>query len=377
MRIAINTRFLLPDRLEGIGRVTHELVKRMVEQHPEDEFIFLFDRPWDEQYIYGKNVKAYAVFPPARHPFLWYWWFEYSVKRILEKEKVEVFLSPDNYLSLRTTVPTVMICHDLAHLHYPEQIPALVRRFYNRYVPRYLQHARQVITVSNFTREDVIRQYNIDPEKVKVIHNACSAHFRPIDTETAQAIRNQYSDRQPYFFYLGAVHPRKNVERMITAFDRFKTQSGLPHRLLLGGRLAWQTQAVRKAYEQANYRSEIRFLGRVSEADLPRLMGSAEALVYVSLFEGFGLPVLESLHCGVPVISSNTSSLPEVTGPAGLLVNPLSIDAITEAMLSLCQESGLRARLAAECRPQAERFSWDRSAAELYEVLKKEGKRKN
>jgi len=376
MKIAINTRFLLPDRLEGIGRVTHELVKRMVAQHPEDEFIFLFDRPWDEQFIYGKNVKPCSVFPPARHPLLWHWWFEYGIARVLRKEKVDIFLSPDNYLSLRTKVPTVMICHDLAHLHYPEQIPALVRRFYNRYVPRYLEHARKVIAVSNFTKQDIIKQYDITPDKVKVIHNACSAHFQPLDTAGIQAIRNQYADRQSYFFYLGAVHPRKNVARMITAFDRFKTQSGLPHRLLLGGRLAWQTKTVRAAYDRATYRSEIKFLGRIPEADLPLLMGAAEALVYVSLFEGFGLPVLESLHCGVPVISSNTSSLPEVTGAAGLLVDPLSIDAIAEAMLRMCQEPGLRTRLVAECQPQAERFSWDRSAAELYEVLREEGKKK-
>ena len=128
MKIAINTRFLIKDRLEGIGWFTYEVVKRLVEQHPEDEFIFFFDRPYPEEYIFGKNVKAEVLFPPARHPFLWYWWFEWSLSKALQKYKPDVIFSPDNYLSLKSDVKTVMVMHDIAHVHYPDEVPFIARK---------------------------------------------------------------------------------------------------------------------------------------------------------------------------------------------------------------------------------------------------------
>lgn len=370
MRIAVNTRFLLSARLEGIGWVTHELIRRLVAAHPDDEFLFFFDRPYSKEFIYGSNVRPIVLFPPARHPILWYAWFEFSVARALRRLKPDVFFSPDNYLSLRASTPTVMITHDLAHLHYPEQIPGLVRRYYNHFVPRFLQRADRIVAVSDYTRQDIISQYQIPPEKVELIYNGCREQFVPVPKKEQAEMREKYAGGRPYFFYLGAVHPRKNVDRMIRAFDRFKAATAAPLQLLIGGRLAWQTSDVRAAYEGAESKADIHFLGHVPEADLPRLMGAAFALVYVSLFEGFGLPVLEALRCGVPVISSTTSSLPEVTGEAGLLVDPTSEEAIAEAMQRMYGEPELYRRLVAAAPGQVAKFSWDRAAAQLYEVLK-------
>ncbi len=120
MRIAINTRFLIKEKIEGMGLFTYEVVKRMVEQHPEDEFFFFFDRPFDPTFIFGKNVTPVVLFPPARHPFLFYWWFEWSIAKALKKYGIDVFLSPDNFLSLSTKVKSVLVTHDLAYLHFPE-----------------------------------------------------------------------------------------------------------------------------------------------------------------------------------------------------------------------------------------------------------------
>ena len=179
MKIAVNTRFLLKDKLEGIGRVSYEVIKRIVEAHPDDEFIFFFDRPYHQDFIFGKNVTPVVLFPPARHPFLWYWWFEYSVASTLRKYQPDVFLSPDNYLSLRSNTKTVMISHDMAHLHYPNEIPFLVRQYYNYFVPKFLQRADHLISVSEFTKQDIIRSYKLSESKVTVAHNACSKIFRP------------------------------------------------------------------------------------------------------------------------------------------------------------------------------------------------------
>jgi glycosyltransferase involved in cell wall biosynthesis len=361
MTIAINTRFLLPNKLEGIGWFTYEVVKRLVERHPEHRFVFLFDRPYDEQFVFAKNIEPVVVFPQARHPFLWYAWFEWSVPRALKKVSADVFLSPDSYCSLRSKVPTVMVTHDIAHLHYPEQIPGLVRQYYNHFVPKFLERAERIVTVSEYSKQDMVAQYAVPPEKISVACNGSRGHFQPVDATTQKAVRDQYSNGQPYFFYLGALHPRKNLERLIQAFDLFKKQTQAPTKLLIGGRFAWQTGTIKEAYDRAEYADDIQFLGYISDDELPQIMGSALALTYVSLFEGFGMPILEAMHCEVPVVCSNVSSMPEVAGDAGLLVDPTAVHQIADAMARIDQDEALRQALVTKGRAQRRHFTWERA----------------
>ena len=183
MRIAVNTRFLLKDKLEGIGWVTYELLKRMVEQHPEDDFIFFFDRKYDESFVFGKNVKPVILYPSARHPFLWLSWFETAIPLALKKYKADVFFSPDGYCSLLTKTKTVMITHDIAHVHFPEHIPFLVKKYYNTFVPKFLKRADRIISVSHFTKKDIIKQYGIAANKISVIENGCRIGFHPLSKD--------------------------------------------------------------------------------------------------------------------------------------------------------------------------------------------------
>jgi len=369
MRIAVNTRFLLTKKLEGIGWFTYEVVRRLVQAHPEHEFIFLFDRPYDPQFIFGKNVTPVVLFPPARHPVLWLWWFEWSVPRALEKYQADVFLSPDGYCSLRASTPTVMVTHDIAHVHLPGHIPAKFRYYYNFFVPRYLRRAERIVTVSEFSKRDIAQHYEIHNEKITVACNGVREDFQPLSEAEKNAVKQQYADGQDYFFYVGAVHPRKNVHRLILAFDTFKKQTQAPVKLLIGGRFAWQTGEVKAAYDTASCKDDIVFLGYIPDAELPRLMGAALALTYVSLFEGFGVPVLEALHCEVPLLTSNVSSLPEVAGDAGLLVNPLNVEAIANGLQQLYNDTALREKLIAAGKIQREKFTWERAAAIVWDNI--------
>jgi len=371
MKIAINTRFLLKDKLEGIGWFSHEIIRRIVNQHPEDEFLFLFDRPYHADFIYAKNVEAVIINPPARHPLLWYTWFESAVPRVLKKWQPDVFFSPDGYCSLKSSTKTLMVTHDLAHLHFPEQVPYLARKYYQRYVPQYLNRADKVVAVSEFTKQDIIKNYSLPTDKVKVVYNACRTDFKPLPEGAQQKIRDQYSNGFPYFFYLGAVHPRKNVHRLIEAFDQFKQQTNAPHQLLIGGRFAWQTGPVKTAYDNAQRQQDIVFLDYLDNTATPKLMAAAFAFVYPSLFEGFGIPVLEAMHTDTPVITSNVSSLPEVAGDAALLVNPMVSKEIEKAMLQLYNEMDLRQTLIQNGRVQRQQFDWDKSAARIYNLLSK------
>ena len=369
MRIAINTRFLLKGRLEGIGRVTYELVRRLVDNNPTDEFLFLFDRPYDPSFVFADNVKAKVVFPPARHPILWKCWFDWSLPKVLKEWKADVFLSPDGYCSLRSRVPTLMITHDIVHIHYPEQINRSALYFINHHVPKYLTHAQKIVTVSNFTKKDIVEQYKIDPSKIEVIYNACQEQFKPLADKEKKAVQEKYSNGFPYFFYVGALHPRKNVDTLIRAFDQFKKDTGASIKLLIGGRWAWRIGAIKDAYDQAEHKADISFLGFVNEAELPRLLAAAHAFTYISHFEGFGLPVLEALHCEVPSIVSNTSSLPEVGGDAVLYVDPKKESEVVDEMKKLYTDKSLHQALKVKAQQQRLKFSWDDSARRLYQLL--------
>lgn len=368
MRIALNARFLLPHRMEGIGRFSAEITRRLIERRPADEFILLFDRPYDPLYTAAPNASGVALPPPARHPILWYFWFEWSLPIYFQRAQPDLFISFDGYCSLRAQVPTILTLHDIAYVHYPRQVPGLVRRYYQHYVPRYLKRADRVITVSNFVRRDIIEQYHIDPEKIHIACNGVRPVFQPLSDADRQNVRETFTGGRPYFLFLGAIHPRKNVDRLIRAYDRFREQSDSNVQLLIGGRLAWQTDAVRQAHRSARFRSDIHFLGYLPDSDVPRLLGAAEALVYVSLSEGFGVPILEAMHSEVPVITSNTSSLPEVAGNAALLVDPTCIDSIATAMVRLAGQPNLANRLIEAGRLQREHFTWER-AADAFEVV--------
>lgn len=357
--------------MEGIGWHNYELCKTLVEQHPEDEFIFLFDRPFDRQFLFAPNVKGVFLPPPARRPFLWYLWFEWALPMYFKWSKPDVFLSMDGYCSLRTKVPTVLVTHDIAYVHYPDQIPAWGLKYYQRNVPRFLERADRILTVSEFGKTDILEHFEVDPTKIQVAPNALRGQFKPINEDEKQATKFAYADGQDYFFYLGAVHPRKNVHRLILAFDEFKKRTQAPVRLLIAGRLAWQTGEIKEAYDAVDSRQDIEFLGYVPDEELKKILAAALALTYVSLFEGFGLPILEAMHCKVPVLTSNRSAMPEVAGKAALLVNPLDVEEIAKGLQVLYEDEQLRAQLVKQGVQERKRFTWEQAATLVYENINK------
>ncbi|MBL7807642.1 MAG: glycosyltransferase family 4 protein [Saprospiraceae bacterium] len=370
MKIAINTRFLQSGQLEGFGWYTHEIVRRMVQAHPEVEFIFLSDRSLDQSFLYGPNVTPVVLFPRARFAPLFLWWFEWSVRRLLKKMEVDVFFSPDSMCSLWSKTPVAMTCHDLVPIHFPKQIAWIHRYFFLIFLPRFLRRADKVITVSEYVRQDILQTFHLSANRVKTIYNGCREGFTPLHPAEKTVFRKRYSADIPYFFYAGAIHPRKNIHRLIRAFDLFKERTGAPDKLLLAGRFAWKTGEVKEAYDGSKHRADIQFLGYVPEEDLPGLTAAATALTYVSISEGFGLPMLEAMFCDTPVMAANASCLPEIAGEAALLVDPLSVEHMAEGLEMLWRDAELRQKLIEKGREQRLKFSWDQAADEVFQVLK-------
>ncbi len=353
--------------MEGIARYIYETTRRMVAAHPEDEFHFIFDRPYDKQFIFGDNVIPHVYSPPARHPFLWYLWYEWALPQAFKKITPHVFLSGDMYLSLRSKVPTVMVSHDLNFEHYPEFLPPLVSKYYRHYSPRYHRSADKLIAVSQATKADIIKTYNINEHKISVATNATPEGFYPFSSEEKKEARIQYTKGAPYFLFVGSLHPRKNLARLLKAFDIFKS-GGRPHKLVIYGRQFFKTGNIFDTHKKMTHKESVVFIDS-STCSVPEIMGGATALCYPSLFEGFGIPILEGFAAEVPVITSDISSMPEVAGDAALLVDPLSESSIQEAMVTITNDPVLAQELITKGRHRKTLFSWDKSADIIYQTL--------
>lgn len=371
MRIAVNTRLLLKDRLEGIGWFAVENLSRITRQHPEHEFIFIFDRPYDELFIFSENIEPIVAFPQARHPVLFYWWFEYSIPQVLKKVKADIFISPDGYLSLNSAIPSLTVIHDLNFEHYPEDIPWAARKHYRYYFPRYAAKANRIATVSEFSKQDIVKQYGIDPEKIDVVYNGANEAFIPLTEQQKTDQQKIYTDGKPYFVFVGALHPRKNLVNLFKAFDLFKESDNEGMKLLIVGEKMWWTEAIKNAYEELTYKDDVIFSGRLSIDKLTRAVGAARALLYVSYFEGFGIPIVEAFNAEVPVITSNVTSMPEVAGDAALLVDPFSVESIADAMSRISKDKKLDKELIEKGRLQKTNFTWQKSSERLWGAIEK------
>ena len=366
MVIAVNTRLLLKGKLEGIGWFTLETLKRIARNHPEHQFIFIFDRAYFPDYIFSDNVKPVVIGPPTRHPVLWYLWFEFQIPRILRKYKADLFLSPDGYLSRRTKVKQLAVIHDINFVHRPGDLPWLKAKYYNYFFPKFAKLAQRIATVSFYSKEDITRSFKVDYDKIDVVYDGINQIFEPVSEEEKIKTREKYTGGSEYFLFVGALHPRKNICGLLKAFDAFKSVNREGVKLVIVGGEMHKTGEIFETFENLRYKNDVIFTGRVSTAELHDIFGAAMSLVFVPFFEGFGIPIVEAMSAGVPVICSNTTSIPEVGGNAVLYADPLKIDQITFAMIRMAADENLRNNLIEKGFTQKEKFSWDETARLLW-----------
>ena len=371
MKIAVNTRFLLGDALEGYGYFTREVFSRLVRQHPEHQFYFLFDRPYAPEHLFAPNVHPVVVSPPARHPVLWKWWYDVKVPLALRRIGADLFVSPDGYCSLTTGVPQCMVIHDLGFLHHPATYRKSHAAYYKRNLPRFVRKAASIATVSEFSKNDIIGQYRIPESKLDVVYSAAKEVFQPTPFEERQRVKEQYTGGREYFIYTGAVHPRKNLINLLKAFSQFKKRQQASWKLVLAGRLAWKNDEFLTLLKTYKYRDDVVLTGYLPEDELVRLVGSAYALVYPSLFEGFGVPVIEAMKCGVPPLTSAGTSMEEIGGEAALYFNPEDPTDIADKLMLIYKDEHLRSELIRKGQEQAAQYTWDRTAGLVWESMMK------
>ena len=307
-------------------------------------------------------------------------WANFKVKRTLPHTplvRIPVVLSAElrrnrvDVLHVQYTAPPLAPCavvatiHDLSFEHLPQTFNRRSRAQLRLTVRRTARNAAQILTLSEFSRRDIIETYGIDPQRIAVTPAAPPAHFRPVTSETdLRRIRATYGIERDYILALGSIQPRKNLVRLINAYSLLwkERQSLVKPQLVIAGKRGWLEAETMRAAELSVAAHDIRFIGYVDETDLPALFSGAMCFAYPSYFEGFGLPVLEAMQCGTPVIAGNRTSLPEVAGDAALLVDPFDQTAIADALGNLMENPGRRADLRVKGIERARQFSWQQTA---------------
>ncbi len=369
MQIVVNTRLLIKNKLDGIGWFSYQTLKRITQQNPNVHFVFLFDRNYDNEFIFSDNITPVVIGPQARHPFLYYSWFHISVKSILNKLNPDMFLSPDGFLSLGAKCKQLPVIHDINFYHNPKDLKPLTSKYYNYYFPKYAKIATRIATVSEYSKKDISDNYNIKPDKIDVVYNGINEGFEKQSEEQKQNIRIKYSNGKPYFLFVGSQSPRKNLKRLVQSFDVFKEKTNSDFKLVLVGAIYLNDRNLTQLINTSKYCNDIVIVGRQPQQELEKIMGSAFALTFVPYFEGFGIPMIEAFKSEIPVICSNTTSMPEIASDAALMVNPFEVNSISNGMIELYRNSSLYQQLIQKGNIRKQAFSWDKSADLLWKSI--------
>jgi len=360
----------------GIGRYTRELVRALVAEDDGNDYTFFSARPPAELPVPDPVPEAENVrYRQAPLDTRWLYRLWYRLRLPLPVQtftgRMDLFHSPDFVLPpVWGRVPSLLTVHDLSFLHYPRTFtPALVN-YLNRVVPRSIRRATHILADSEATKNDLVELWQVAPQKVTVLYSGVDRRFRPITHKRQlRPVRQKYGLGQgPYLLSVSTIQPRKNYQMLIRAF---KPVAGRwPHKLVIAGGKGWLYDEVLAEVERQGLAGRVHFAGFVADEDLPALYSDADLFLFPSLYEGFGLPVLEAMACGVPVITSAASSLPEVAGQAARQLPPEDEAAWSEAIDTLLQDREERAHLVAAGFLQARRFAWEKSARQLRQVYR-------
>lgn len=361
MRIALDAIPLVAAKT-GIGHYTDALAQSLARLHTDHEYVLLspFDFPFEATNGHPKNLNKH--FFPVRSVFR-KWWLA-GLPAMLQISPMDLFHGTNYCIPVYAPCPTVVTIHDLSLFTQPHTHEAANVARGKRRMPLMARRATAIIAPSEWTKRETIEHLGIRPEKIRVIHEAARDELSPLAPDQCQPVLDRHQIRRPYLLYVGTIEPRKNLLTLIRAYDDLvRTTEHKPQLVLAGGR-GWLCDEVFELVERLKLGDQVRFTGYVDDADLPALYSAAQAFLYPSLYEGFGLPPLEAMACGAPVVASNASSLPEVVGEAGLTHDPNDAQALTRAVASLLDDASRRDHFIRAGFKQASRFSWDRAARE-------------
>ncbi len=350
----------------GIPNYILNLIEALGVEDRENRYFLYTNRPLPMELRLPERFRVVRVSFPSPGLQLWY---QAGLPMRMRKDRLDLFHDPVYPLPLFLPVPGVITVHDLSGYTNPG-VHSLRSSLAARLYPRHLRKARRIIADSRYTASEIGRLFPDVAGKIDVVHLGVSELFRKVsDRDTLSGVAGRYGLPSRFMLFLGTLEPRKNLDGLLSAFA--STAGDIPQSLVIAGGLGWKYGELLRTISVHPFRERIKLTGFVEDEDLPALLSMADFLVYPSLLEGFGLPILEAMACGTPVLTSNTSSMPEVAGDAALLVDPLSVDAISSGLLSLGNDREFREELASRGPARASLFTWERTARETLSVYGK------
>ncbi len=365
LNIAINT--LGSSSLKtGTGQYVVNLVRQLAKIDSKNKYV-LFVTKTNAHYFQNLPNNFRLIYCPFSNPILRSLWEHTKLNKYLFEEKIDILHAPGFVAPLRITTPYILTIFDMTFFTHPKLHLRKKVWYYQKLIPRSVRNARAVIADSESARSDIIQLLHTDPKKITTIHLGVSEEFRPLNKAlVTKYLTQKWNIRQPYVLFVGTIEPRKNIPCLLEAFTNLKT----PHQLIIVGGKGWKVDLPAEI-EKYHLHQRVRYLGYVSDSELVHLYNGAEAFVYPSLYEGFGLPVIEAMACGCPVITSNNSSLKEIASDAALLIDPNKPEEITQALTILLTDHNLQKRLRIKRIQRAQAFSWKNTAQKTLELYEK------
>ena len=367
IEILYDARFIT-QRQTGVGRVSEMLLRTFLEEFPELNVHILFKKPFDKSLEGNNPICTGTAFDS--HP--WGDIYRNTVLRsIIKKRQIDLYFSPAFYvIQLAQHIKQVVLIHDLAAFDQPHSLKPLFRIYLKRMVFSALRNASQITTPSEFIRTKLLEKRPNLENRVEAIHLGVNPIFSQYDDIKAEDLRSHYCLPARFILCVATVEPRKNLLNLLVAYAIYLKRSSNPLQLIIIGHDGYRSKDVHRRAEQPDISTGTRFLGYVPDNELALLLGMADCMVFPSLYEGFGLPVIEAMAAGCPVITSNRASLPEVTGDAALLVNPEDIIQIEKALRRLTSDSALRKKLSIEGKKRAEMMTWSETARKYVRLFR-------
>ncbi len=359
-------------RRAGLGRYAESLTRALVAADGGRRYALFYNRERGVEPLAGLGHLPARTVALGYKPWRMLVWLGQLARVGFDRllPDAALFHATEHLLMYLRAVPTVLTVHDLIFRHLPAHHKPLNRWYLNLALPLYCRRADHIIAISECTRRDLLAAYGLPPEKVTVIYEAADPRFRPVAAREVEAVRARYRLPDRYLLFVGTIEPRKNLVRLLTAFERVHAE-GLSDGLVIVGRRGWLYDGFFARLEESPAREAVIFPGYLPDDALPAVYAGAQALAFPSLYEGFGLPVLEAMACGTPVAASSASSIPEVGGEAVVYFAPDDAESLTAALRRLLRDDDLRAHLRRRGLAQAARFSWERTAAETRAVYDK------
>lgn len=371
MVIAVNTRFLQTNRLDSYASFVLEIFKRIAQVQQQHQFIFVFDRSLHTDFGFSKNITPIVISPKVKDIISFKYWYDIKLPFGLKKHQPDLLVQPTGFCSLTTSIPQLLILQDLVFKHYPYHIPKKHLAYYKYFNQKFIDKSKHILTLSQFSKQDIASTYQVDASKIDVVYSAAKPIFKPLDYEQIEQVKDGYADGRAYFLFVGGFHPRKNLLTVLKAFSLFKKWQRSNMKLLIAGAVALQYDDILIKLKTYKYRDDVVLLDHIDETKLANITASAYCVLYPSFFEGLSVPVIEAIQCGVPVITSNNSSMPEMGGDAALYITPDSADELAEKMQLIYKDENLRSNLIKKGLEQAARFSWNSATATVWDAIVK------